>query len=62
MTLIEVLSQLVNRCEHAHILQFNEGMRGPLLAEAKADAFLAGFFIGLRLAKVRAIEAIEERL
>lgn len=33
---IEALAQLVDRCEHAPILQGNEGMRGPLLAEAKA--------------------------
>lgn len=34
--LAEVLIQLIDRCEHAPILQGNEGMRGPLLAEAKA--------------------------
>lgn len=33
---LEALAQLVERCEHAPILQGNEGMRGPLLAEAKA--------------------------
>lgn len=32
---IEALAQLVDRCEHAPILAGNEGLRGPLLAEAK---------------------------
>lgn len=36
MSPLEALAQLVERCEHAPILQGNEGMRGPLLAEAKA--------------------------
>lgn len=34
--LLATLAQLVDRCDHAPILQGNEGMRGPLLAEAKA--------------------------
>ncbi len=34
--LLTTLAQLVDRCEHAPILVGNEGMRGPLLAEAKA--------------------------
>lgn len=34
--LLAALVQLVDRCDHAPILQGNEGMRGPLLAEAKA--------------------------
>ena len=36
MTPLEALHQLVRRCDEAPILQGNEGMRGPLLAEAKA--------------------------
>lgn len=36
MTPLEALVQLVRRCDDAPILQGNEGMRGPLLAEAKA--------------------------
>lgn len=35
-TPLEALAQLVDRCDHAPILEGNEGMRGPLLAEAKA--------------------------
>lgn len=35
-TLVNTLAALVDRCDHAPILQGNEGMRGPLLAEAKA--------------------------
>jgi hypothetical protein len=34
--LLTALAQLVDRCDKAPILQGNEGMRGPLLAEAKA--------------------------
>jgi len=34
--LVAALAQLVDRCDNAPILQGNEGMRGPLLAEAKA--------------------------
>ena len=36
MTPLEALHQLVRRCDEAPIFQGNEGMRGPLLAEAKA--------------------------
>ena len=35
MTPLEALHQLVRRCDEAPIFQGNEGMRGPLLAEAK---------------------------
>ena len=42
ITPLEALAQLVERCEHAPILQGNEGMRGPLLAEAKAYLLEAG--------------------
>ena len=34
--LLAALVKLVDRCDKAPILQGNEGMRGPLLAEAKA--------------------------
>lgn len=34
--LLAALVQLVDRCDKAPILQGNEGMKGPLLAEAKA--------------------------
>ena len=40
--MIETLADLVDRCEKAPILQGNEGMRGPLLAEAKAILHKAG--------------------
>jgi hypothetical protein len=35
MTPLEALAQLVDRCEHVPILKDNEGMRGPLLADAR---------------------------
>jgi len=35
LTPLEALHQLVRRCDEAPIFQGNEGMRGPLLAEAK---------------------------
>ena len=41
-TLIDTLAVLVDRCDHAPILQGNEGLRGPLLAEAKAVLLKAG--------------------
>ena len=41
-TLIDTLAALVDRCERAPILQGNEGLRGPLLAEAKAVLLKAG--------------------
>lgn len=40
--LLTTLAQLVDRCDHAPILEGNEGMRGPLLAEAKAVLLKAG--------------------
>jgi len=40
--LLATLAQLVDRCDHAPILQGNEGLRGPLLAEAKALLLKAG--------------------
>ena len=40
--LLVALAQLVDRCERAPILQGNEGMRGPLLAEAKTVLLKAG--------------------
>ena len=41
-TLIDTLAALVDRCDHAPIFEGNEGMRGPLLAEAKAVLLKAG--------------------
>ena len=41
-TLIDTLAALVDRCDHAPILVGNEGMRGPLLAEAKAMLLRVG--------------------
>ena len=40
--LLTALVQLVDRCDHAPILEGNGGMRGPLLAEAKAVLLKAG--------------------
>lgn len=40
--LLAVLAQLVARCDHGPILEGNEGLRGPLLAEAKAMLLKAG--------------------
>ena len=40
--LLATLAHLVDRCDHAPILQGNEGLRGPLLAEAKALLLKAG--------------------
>jgi len=47
ITPLEALAQLVERCEHAPILQGNEGMRGPLLAEAKAVLLEHGIDSGI---------------
>lgn len=40
--LLQALAGLVDRCDHAPILEGNEGMRGPLLAEAKTVLLKAG--------------------
>ena len=46
---LEALAQLVDRCEHAPILEGNEGMRGPLLAEATAVLLEHGIDSGIPL-------------
>ena len=45
--LLAALAQLVDRCDHAPILQGNEGMKGPLLAEAKAVLRKAEIWVSL---------------
>lgn len=40
--LLATLAALVDRCDHGPILEGNEGLRGPLLAEAKAMLLKAG--------------------
>ena len=40
--IITALAALVDRCDHAPILEGNEGLRGPLLAEAKTVLLKAG--------------------